>query len=68
VVYTGKDTKIMLNSQKRRMKTSKLEKKLNKVILIVLAMQMVLCFVIALINAIYFSTDAGKMYTYADVS
>ena len=30
-------------------------------------MQAVFCGTIGLINAIYFSTDAGKVYTYADV-
>lgn len=28
---------------------------------------MVLCFIIFLINAIYFSTDEGKKFKYADV-
>lgn len=31
-------------------------------------MQMIFCFIIGLINAIFFSTDKGKRYTYADVS
>jgi len=49
------------------LKTSKLEKRLNAVILIVLAIQAVFCTTIGIINAVYFSSDAGKKYSYADV-
>ena len=43
VGFTGKETKVMQNSQKGRIKTSNLEKRLNKIILVLFAIQLSLC-------------------------
>ena len=43
IVYTGHDTKIMLNSVKARPKKSELEMTMNYMIIIVFCVQMVMC-------------------------
>ena len=42
VVYTGKDTKLMMNSQKSRTKQSNVEKRLNWIIFRILCIQLTL--------------------------
>lgn len=53
VAFTGKETKVMLNSQKGRIKISNLEKKLNKVILILFGIQILICIALSGAMAIY---------------
>ena len=50
------DTKIMLNSVKSRAKQSKLEKAMNKEILVVFVLQFIICFVVAIIYATFYKT------------
>lgn len=50
-VYTGHDTKVMMNSSKGRVKFSKLELQLNRYIIMAITIQFLLCFVAAMINA-----------------
>ena len=52
VVYTGKATKIMLNSQKSRTKRSHVEKILNVIIFLILSVQLLTCFVLCIIMTI----------------
>lgn len=49
VVYTGKDTKIMMNSQKSRTKQSRVEKQLNVIIFFILMVQLLVCFTLSMI-------------------
>ena len=51
VIYTGVDSKIMLNSNKSRQKKSRLEFKMGLIVVGVFFFQMVLTFVSALISA-----------------
>lgn len=52
IVYTGRDSKIMMNSQKSRTKRSAVEKKLNLVIFLILMTQIFVCFTLAMIMLI----------------
>jgi len=53
VAFTGKESKVMLNSQKSRNKVSNLENKLNKVIIFLFFVQILICIVLSAITAIY---------------
>jgi phospholipid-transporting ATPase len=53
VAFTGRQTKVMLNSAKSRIKTSNLEKQLNKVILFLFLIQIIACILLSAITAIY---------------
>ena len=53
VVYTGKHTKVMMNSQKARIKISNLERKLNVLIIILFFVQIFICFLLSMITLIY---------------
>ena len=59
VIYTGKNTKLMMNSQKSRTKRSHVEKILNIIIFFILVAQIILCGIIILISGIHddLSTD-----------
>jgi magnesium-transporting ATPase (P-type) len=56
-VYTGADSKIMLNSQKGRQKMSHLEHKLNKLVIFIVLSQCGICFVIAIFSYFWQTTD-----------
>ena len=49
-IYTGHDTKVMMNSSKSQPKFSKIEKATNKYIIVGIAMQTVICLVAACIE------------------
>jgi magnesium-transporting ATPase (P-type) len=49
VVYTGKETKIILNSQKQSSKTSHLEILVNVLILFIFGFQIILCIILAIL-------------------
>lgn len=53
VAFTGRDTKVMLNSQKSRLKVSNLERKLNNVIIFLFVIQILICILISGATAIY---------------
>jgi phospholipid-transporting ATPase len=53
VAFTGRDTKVMLNSQKSRLKVSNLERKLNNVIIFLFFIQILICILISGATAIY---------------
>ena len=48
VVYTGKDSKLMMNSQKSRTKRSRVEKELNIIIFFILIAQLFICLTLAM--------------------
>jgi len=64
VVYTGKDTKLMLNSQKSRTKQSYVEKKLNVIIFMILGLQIFICLCLNLIMIIHDSLDPSNQDYY----
>lgn len=55
--YTGKDTKIMKNAEDSKFKQSQIEVKTNKLILVILAFQFVICLVSAILNIIWNSKN-----------
>jgi magnesium-transporting ATPase (P-type) len=57
VVYTGRDSKLMMNSQKSRIKQSRVEKQLNIVIFLILAIQLCICLALSIIMAVSDSLD-----------
>lgn len=67
VVYTGKDSKLMMNSQKSRTKRSRVEKELNIVIFFILIVQTLICLTLALIMLIRdLNDDADQDYYLGD--
>ena len=50
VVYTGMDTKIMMNAEKAKQKQSQIEKNMNTYIVLILLFQIGLCLLMALLN------------------
>ena len=51
VVYTGKETKIVMNSQKCPPKTSHLERTVNKLIIVILIIQISFCIILSGLNS-----------------
>ena len=56
--YTGTDTKIMMNSQKGRVKMSHLERQINGLVLFIVVSQIILCTIIALSCRAWFASSA----------
>jgi magnesium-transporting ATPase (P-type) len=56
-VYTGEDTKIMLNSQKGRQKMSYLEYQINKLVLTIILIQSIICSIMAVLSQVWQVTD-----------
>ena len=67
VLYTGKETKIILNSQKSPLKKSHLEKKVNILIIIIIILQLILCIFLSLINSIWYNKNESKTKGYLDL-
>ena len=64
VVYSGKETKIILNSQRSASKTSHLEILVNKLIIIIFGAQICLCIVLAIISSIWNMNYQNTTYSY----
>ena len=63
-VYTGHDTKVMLNSPKARSKKSTLEKNLQTQFLFIFKLQQVFCFCGAMYNAIWMEIHKPELNWY----
>ena len=61
VIYTGKNTKIMMNSDSSSEKMSQVERKVNKVLGLILLFQLLLCFIMAIIYGTLRARVASKM-------
>ena len=68
VVYTGHESKIMLNSSNAKTKYSKLETQMNKQIIFVFLMQLALCVTCALFYAIWFSQNKDNTDQYLELT
>ena len=55
--YTGKETKIMMNSQKGRIKMSHLEAQINKLVFFICGLEAVLCTIMAIITSTWFANE-----------
>lgn len=64
VVYSGKDTKLMMNSQKSRTKQSNVEKRLNWLIFIILCIQLCICLSLTIILIVYDALDDDNQDQY----
>lgn len=56
-IFTGEDTKLMMNSQKVRFKQSQMEEKMNKLIIYIVVAQVILCMIIAIIGSFWYKDD-----------
>lgn len=56
------DTKIMLNSVKSRVKQSKLEKGMNREIMIVFILQFIICFIVAIVYSSFYKAHNVKKF------
>uniref|UniRef100_A0A8C9GQC1 Uncharacterized protein n=1 Tax=Piliocolobus tephrosceles TaxID=591936 RepID=A0A8C9GQC1_9PRIM len=64
VIYTGKETKIQMNSSKPTIKTSNLEMLTNKLTVIIWLLQMLVCCISAYYNAVIVSSSKKSKYIY----
>lgn len=64
VVYTGKDTKIILNSQKGAGKQSHLEAYVNYLIGMIFLIQIILCFILSVCSSGWNSSNGDKVAFY----
>ena len=67
VVYTGHQTKIMLNSSKARAKSSALESHMNRQIVFIFLMQLILCAVCAVYYSSWFETNKSNTDIYLEL-
>lgn len=58
--YTGKDTKIMKNAEDAQHKQSNVEKMTNKLILMIFALQLIICFVVAILASNWIGANREK--------
>ena len=66
VLYTGKDNKIILNSQEGRVKTSHLEETVNTLIIAIFCIQVAMCILLSILNSFWYN-DYKEMYTYLEL-
>jgi magnesium-transporting ATPase (P-type) len=59
VVFTGDETKLMLNSQKATFKQSKVEKTLNLLVIYIVFAQIFISFTLALIGSFWYKSEEG---------
>jgi magnesium-transporting ATPase (P-type) len=68
VIYTGKETKIQMNSAGRQpRKVSEVARKTQKLTLMIFSLQMVFCCIAASINASFATSDRAKTLTYLNL-
>lgn len=67
-VYTGHESKIMLNSSKARAKSSQLESSMNLQILYVFLLELALCLLSSVIYTIWFTRSEESTEQYLDLS
>ncbi len=65
VVFTGSQTKLLLNTSKGRTKQSRVEIIMNRLILMILAFQVTLCLILASLAAAWQTKNSGK-HTYLE--
>ena len=67
VVYTGKDTKIMMNANEPRFKMSNIENITNKLILLLIGVQLVMCLVVFIGSSVWNSLKAEDYEYYIPI-
>ena len=61
VIYTGANTKIMMNADSSSVKMSQIEVKVNKILGFILLFQLLLCLIIAIIYGIFRNNNESKI-------
>jgi len=56
-VFTGHDSKIMMNSQEAIFKQSKVEKTLNLLVIYIVIAQMIISAILAIIGSVWYSNE-----------
>ena len=67
VVYSGHETKIMKNSPKSRAKRSQLDVATSRFVIVIMAIQFVICVFCALYNTIWFFSNYDQLNSYLDI-
>mmetsp|Transcript_1651 Transcript_1651/g.3553 ORF Transcript_1651/g.3553 Transcript_1651/m.3553 type:complete len:1147 (+) Transcript_1651:184-3624(+) len=67
-VYTGHETKIMLNSAKARAKYSSIETQMNRQIIYIFIIQCAICFMCAFIYALWYADKTDDTEQYLDLN
>ena len=62
VVFTGDDTKLMMNSQKVTFKQSKMEIGLNSLVVYIIGIQIILCSIISIVGSFWYREESGQSY------
>jgi magnesium-transporting ATPase (P-type) len=60
VLYTGGETKLMMNSQSARFKNSKVERKMNRLVMYNVLAQVILCSIVAIIGSFWYREYEGE--------
>ena len=60
MLYTGKESKLMLNSQEARFKTSKVERRMNRLVIYNVGVQIILCAIIAIIGSFWYQEEEDE--------
>lgn len=61
-IYTGRNTKIMMNSNYTSDKMSQIEIKVNYIMGMILVIQVLLCLIAAIFNGFFFSNNKVRYY------
>lgn len=67
VVYTGHDTKIMMNSPKAKPKSSTIDKSTSRFVLIIMLIQLAICVFCAIYNTVWFFSNLDDLNNYLEV-
>lgn len=62
VVFTGSETKLMMNSQKGRFKQSKMEVMMNNLVLYIILTQIVLCSIVSIVGSFWYTDKSNRKY------
>ena len=67
VVYSGHETKIMMNSPKSRSKSSQMEITTSRFVIIIMLIQLGICIFCSLYNTIWFFSNYDQLNSYLDI-
>jgi len=62
-IYTGRNTKIMMNSDSSSNKMSQIEAKVNSILVLILLLQLFLCLIVAILYGVFVSRNRNT-HTY----
>jgi len=68
VIYTGKDTKIMKNAEEAKSKQSQIELQTNRLILVILVFQVIICIIAAIFDYFWYKRNGESYSRFFDTS